>query len=97
MRRGDRASREKCPHYVHGIHTQSCAEHMRHRLRRTRHLEMGAGWDTEAQGEASTSTGNSERRFNQLLKEEEEEGGGEMGFRELGSRWTGSDNIQEQI
>lgn len=79
MRRGDRASREKCPHYVHGIHTQSCAEHMRHRLRRTRHLEMGAGWDTEAQGEASTSTGNSERRFNQLLKEEEEEGGGRDG------------------
>lgn len=38
-------------------YTQSCAEHMRHRLGRTRHLEMGAGWDTEERGEASTSTG----------------------------------------
>lgn len=38
-------------------YTQSCAEDMRHRLRRTRSFKMGAGWDIEVQGEASTSTG----------------------------------------
>lgn len=38
-------------------YTQSCAEHMRHRLRRTRRLETGAGWDAEERREASTSAG----------------------------------------
>ena len=27
VRRGDRGSREKCPHYVHGIHTELCRTH----------------------------------------------------------------------
>lgn len=57
MWEGEIGGAERSVHTMYMAYTQSCAEHMRHRLRRTRHLEMGAGWDTEVRGEASTSTG----------------------------------------
>lgn len=47
--------RKKCPHYVHGIHTKLCRTHETQikgvARGRTRHLEMGAGWDTEGNKE----------------------------------------------
>lgn len=50
---------------------------------------MGAGWDTDVRGEASTSTG--DRGSTSFWS------GEGMGDLKGGSRWTGSDNMQEQI
>ena len=84
---------ESSVHTMYMAYTQSCAEHMKHRLRRrTRHLEMGAGWDTEVTRRSQCSD---RPWFNQLLAGG---GGGRTGGGGTGVlRWTGSDNMQEQI
>lgn len=86
MWEGEIGEAERSVHTMYMAYTQSCAEHMTQRLRRTRHLEMGAGWDTEVRGEASTSTGDR----------------GSTSFWKVGMGlgiWGrgGSDNMQEQI
>lgn len=87
MWEGEVEGAERSVHTMYMAYTQSCAEHMTHRLRlRTRHLEMGAGWDTEVRGEASTSTG--DRGSTSFWKEG-------MGLGIWGQ--GGSDNMQEQI
>lgn len=84
VRRGDRGQREVST--LCTWHTHRAVLNTRHRLRRTRHLEMGAGWDIEVRGEASTSTG--DRGSTSFWKE-----GMGLGIWGRG----GSDNMQEQI
>lgn len=50
-------SREKCPRYVYGIHTELCRTHETQIEEDKAFGEMGAGCDTDVRGEASTSTG----------------------------------------
>lgn len=57
MGEGEIGGAERSVHTMYMAYTQSCAEHMRHRLRRTRRLETSAGWDAEKRREASTSRG----------------------------------------
>lgn len=78
MWEGEIGGAERSVHTMYMAYTQSCAKHMTQRLRRTRHLEMGAEWGHR--GTRRSQYINRRPWFNQLL-----EGGG--GFRDLGSMW----------
>lgn len=80
VRRGDRASREKCPHYVHGIHTELCR---RHDTQVEEDKAFGDGCWMGHRGTRRSQYINRRPWFNQLLK------GGGWGLGSWG--WGGLD------
>lgn len=85
VRRRDR--RVRGFHTMYMAYTQSCAEHITHRLSRTRHLEMVLNGTQRYEKKPV-------HQQDTVVQPASDGGRRGMGFRDLKSRWTGSDGMQ---